>query len=307
MYRIKEAAHRSGVSVPLLRAWERRYHVVEPARTASGYRLYDEAAITRLRAVRNLIGQGWSASSAAARVLEEDENGIAQLAQATVGSVAPGTAAGPAELAAGFVDAAAALDEPAFDAVLDEMFARGSFEFVAGEIVLPALRELGERWAAGGLDVAAEHAASAAVLRRLGAAFMAAGRSSEGGDLVLVGMPPGGRHELGALAFATAVRRAGVNVRYLGADLPVENWIEATVRTAALAAVVGVVIDDDVEPARRVAQALQATRPEVIVAFGGHAAHRLSSLGSATVLVLPDDLGASVDMLRGAIRTRRRR
>src|SRR4051794_27389129 len=68
MYTIKEAALRSGVSVPLLRAWERRYGVVEPERTASGYRLYDDRAITRLRAMRALIAEGWSASNAAARI-----------------------------------------------------------------------------------------------------------------------------------------------------------------------------------------------------------------------------------------------
>ena len=39
MYTIKQAAARSGVGVSLLRAWERRYGVVHPVRTPSGYRL----------------------------------------------------------------------------------------------------------------------------------------------------------------------------------------------------------------------------------------------------------------------------
>ena len=43
MYTIKQAAARSGLSVPTVRAWERRYGVVHPERTASGYRLYDDA------------------------------------------------------------------------------------------------------------------------------------------------------------------------------------------------------------------------------------------------------------------------
>jgi hypothetical protein len=58
MYTIKQAASRSGVSVPLLRAWERRYHIVEPARTASGYRLYDDAALERVRTMRRLVDAG---------------------------------------------------------------------------------------------------------------------------------------------------------------------------------------------------------------------------------------------------------
>ena len=60
MYTISEAADRAGVSVELLRAWERRYGIVEPDRTAAGYRLYDEAAIGRVRAMRGLVDEGWT-------------------------------------------------------------------------------------------------------------------------------------------------------------------------------------------------------------------------------------------------------
>ena len=70
MYTIKQAALRSGVAVPLIRAWERRYGVVHPDRTAGGYRIYDEPAIARLRAMRGLIEQGWSAAQAATAVVE---------------------------------------------------------------------------------------------------------------------------------------------------------------------------------------------------------------------------------------------
>src|SRR5215212_3263433 len=61
MYTIKEASARSGVPIPLLRAWERRYGVVRPARTAAAYRLYADEDIARLRAMRRLLDDGWSA------------------------------------------------------------------------------------------------------------------------------------------------------------------------------------------------------------------------------------------------------
>ena len=47
MYTISEAANRAGVTADVLRAWERRYQIVEPRRTSGGYRQYDEAAIRR--------------------------------------------------------------------------------------------------------------------------------------------------------------------------------------------------------------------------------------------------------------------
>ena len=316
MYTIKQAAQRSGVSVALLRAWERRYHVVEPARTATGYRLYDDQAIERLRAMRALVNDGWTPSNAAAHVVDLDANAVAQLAVTTVAKPtveAPPAAAeaaddrhgeaGPeaVEIMEKFIAAAATLDEPAMEAMLDDMFMRGSYERVTSEMVMPALVALGERWAAGQLDVAAEHAAAAAVQRRLGAAFMAAGRPTHEAGAVLVGMPPGSRHELGALAFATAARRAGVPVRYLGADLPVENWIEAAVLTSASAAVIGAVVPADTGPAQRVARGLLAARPEMLVAFGGSAADAVHITDEAHELRLPTGLAESVALLSAAI------
>ena len=72
MYTIKEAAARTGLTEPVLRAWERRYGIVEPPRTAGGYRVYDEAALARLRSMRRLINAGWSASAAAGAILAGD-------------------------------------------------------------------------------------------------------------------------------------------------------------------------------------------------------------------------------------------
>ena len=69
MYTIKEASARSGVGTPLIRAWERRYGVLQPARTPSGYRLYDDAAIRVLVAMRTLTETGWTASEAARAII----------------------------------------------------------------------------------------------------------------------------------------------------------------------------------------------------------------------------------------------
>ena len=59
------------------------------------------------------------------------------------------------------------------------------------------------------------------------------------GSGVLVGLPPGARHELGALAFAVAARRAGLPTLYLGPDLPVADWVAPARRIGPMAAVIG--------------------------------------------------------------------
>jgi DNA-binding transcriptional MerR regulator/methylmalonyl-CoA mutase cobalamin-binding subunit len=307
MYTIKQAAARSGVPVPLLRAWERRYGVVSPSRTRSGYRLYEETDVARLRAMRRLIGEGWSASTAAAEITSLDDSAVEEL----LGPPARGeaerdaAASSPTQvegLPEAFVESASALDEAGVEELLDDMFSRGSFEHVATSLVMPALVALGDGWANGRVDVAAEHAAANAVQRRLGMAFVAAGSPGGQRDVVLVGLPPGARHDLGALAFATAARRGGVSVRYLGADLPLQDWLDALLRTKARAVVIGVVIGDDVEAAERVARALRAADEQVLICFGGRAATDVNVARLEPFLRLPDDLSASVQALRDGLR-----
>ena len=266
MYTIGEAAERAGLSVEVLRAWERRYGVVSPQRTESGYRLYDAATIERLRAMRRLVGDGWTPSAAAASLHD-----VADADLAATAALPRPTEAEPegTELTERFVLAAAAMDASALQAVLDEMGARASFEPMVDRYLFPALHALGEAWESGRVSVAAEHAASAAAARWLGAAYDAAGSPGNDRRPVLVGLPPGARHELGAMAHATAARRAGMAVVYVGADVPAADWVRAAQTTGASTAVIGVPTKADRKAARTVAGALARSVPAVNVVFGG--------------------------------------
>jgi DNA-binding transcriptional MerR regulator len=65
---IGEVARRTGVTVPTLRAWEHRYGLLLPIRTAGGHRRYREDDVQRVLAVLDLTGQGWAVGAAARRV-----------------------------------------------------------------------------------------------------------------------------------------------------------------------------------------------------------------------------------------------
>ena len=284
MYTIKEAAARAGLTATVARAWERRYGVVEPARTASGYRLYDDAAIDRLRTMRRLVGDGWAASAAARAVVDGTAPDRAPGADAVTTA-----SADPIEA---FVAAAAALDGDAIEAALDELFGRGSFEAIVDAWLMPAAAALGDAWESGRVSVAGEHAASAALARRLAGAFEAAARVD--GRPVVVGLPPGSRHELGALAFATALRRRGLPVLYLGADVPVASWLYVRDRLQPRLLVVAVVTAEDRNTAREVAQAVRSDGHVTPLAFGGRAASEaMESLAASTIL--PESIVAAAE------------
>ncbi len=288
MYTISEAARRAGVTPELLRAWERRYAVVAPQRTASHYRLYDDSAIRRLQEMRRLVDGGWAPSAAAASLRDVADTELEKRA----GPGEPVAVADADDLSHRFVTAAAAMDAAMLQRVVDEIMTRASFEVAAQDYLFPALRALGRAWAAGDVSIAAEHAASAAVQRRLGAAFDAAAHAGRERP-VLVGLPPGVRHELGALAFAVAARRAGLAVRYLGPDLPADDWVRAVQATRAVAAVIGVPGADDVDAARSVARQLRRHDSNLVIAFGGRGSTSLPHRHS-----LPDELSAAIDELR---------
>jgi len=299
MYSIKQASIRSGVSVPLIRAWERRYGVVSPRRTPSGYRLYDDEAVATLVRVRELTDDGWSASEASRAVLA-GEVSVARSPLSSPSARGTDTHEYQAELIERFIRSAMVMDISATAAALDEMFALGSFESIVDDLLMPALVALGRAWSDGSVDVAAEHAASAAVYRRLSALYEAA--AVVGDASVVVGLPPGSRHELGALAFAVALRRRGVGVLYLGADVPASSWVHVIEQNRSRLAVIAIVQESDRPAGLAVAEALRAAGGGPVVAMGGRAAE-WEGAQEAGIVILPDRIdeaaAAAARMARG--------
>ncbi len=82
LYAIREVAEITGVKPVTLRAWQRRYNLVQPQRTEKGHRLFNDDNIETIREIQGWLAKGVSigkvsellkgASSAAA--LNENEN-----------------------------------------------------------------------------------------------------------------------------------------------------------------------------------------------------------------------------------------
>ena len=136
MYTIKHAAELTGLPEATLRAWERRYRVVVPLRTEGGYRLYDDGALAALRAMRDLVADGWSARQAADRVRSQVPPASGP-APAPADAAIDGSPDGRLEVRPtvrrrrhgrrhGLPSAAADLNPARLAAILDDRFSRGS-------------------------------------------------------------------------------------------------------------------------------------------------------------------------------------
>jgi methanogenic corrinoid protein MtbC1 len=293
MYTIKQAALRSGLPIPTVRAWERRYGVVRPVRTSGGYRLYDDGDIERLSAMRRLVEVDGVRPSQAA----DEIRAAGALADGVgaEGSPPPAIEAEASnERVAAFLDAARAMDVAAMERVLDESFAAERFEAATASVVYPALRGIGEAWAAGAIDVAIEHAASETIRRRLARFYDATGDLGPPFE-VIVGLAPGCHHEIGALGFAVAARRHGLSLLYLGANVPVASWLRTIEITGAAVVVIGAVLDADAPAAAEVVDALSESIARSTIIVGGAAAPEVATRTGA--LVLPAALTAAVEMV----------
>ena len=277
--RIGELARRTGVSPELLRAWERRYGLLRPARTQGGYRLYTAADEARIRRMRAYLARGVAAAEAARLAVDaEAQASSAQTAPddaETPGQTDASTPAGPpAEappprppLRAAASDLAGALDrfeEAEAHDVFDRLLAAYQAETVLRDLLIPYLHDLGERWARGEVSVAQEHFASNLLRGRL--LGLARGWGQGRGPTALLACPPGEQHELGLLAFGITLHRRGWRIVYLGPDTPI-----ASIRDAAAGVAPDLVVLAATVPGPLVAHAdaIAALARQTLVALGG--------------------------------------
>jgi len=213
--RIGELARRTGVSPELLRAWEDRYGLLQPSRSPGGFRLYTAADEVRTRQMTRLIADGLSAAEAARQALTGDEI-EPRIAPPIVDQLAT-------QLRTALDD----FDGAAAHAALDSLLASVSPEIVLADVVLPYLRDLGDRWQAGRASVAQEHFASQLLRGRLLA--IARDWDSGTGPKLLLACLPAEAHDLGLIIFGILAARRGWRITLLGADTPIDT-LYATVR-----------------------------------------------------------------------------
>ncbi len=210
-YEIHETAALTGLTPARLRAWERRYDAVRPARQANGYRAYTAEQVALLRAFSRLVAAGARIGVLAAM---EPADIIAAASQ----RVSDGTPRGE------ILDAIRALDRERLEGLVAQQVALLGLAGFAREIVLPLATLIGDLWSVGEIPVSAEHFASEVVVRALKNGLLV--QAVSGPTVVCAGLP-GERHEWGFLATLTRVQNAGWRVHYLGADLPLDDIIHA--------------------------------------------------------------------------------
>jgi DNA-binding transcriptional MerR regulator/methylmalonyl-CoA mutase cobalamin-binding subunit len=270
---ISVVVRRTGLTQDVLRAWEKRYQAVVPLRTTTGRRLYTEEQVSKLRLLKQLVDGGRRISDVADLSLdalrtladEDASEAIVHLEQTTAPRVSGG-------FLASCIEAVDRLDRHALEQALDTASVALSRPRLRGEVLVPLIYTLGQRWQDGTWRVVHEHLASA-VLRSFLWSMWRRSEPGPGAPALIVATPAGQRHELGALLAAGIAADLGWRVVYLGPDLPAEE-IAAAVQTSGATAVLMSLVYPMSDP--RLLEEIRRLRslvgPDLTLVAGGRAA-----------------------------------
>jgi DNA-binding transcriptional MerR regulator/methylmalonyl-CoA mutase cobalamin-binding subunit len=296
---IQVVVRRTGLTADVLRAWERRYHVVEPGRSPTGRRLYSDEDIERLRLLRRATLSGRSIGQISelptaelVRLIRDDE-----AEEARVPEPAPQRSDLAQQLRLEALAAVEELDGTRLRHLLQRAATAFGAERALEEVAAPVLTEVGDRWQAGDLSIAHEHLMSAVIRQVVGDLLQSASNDADR-PLALFATPAGERHEFGALMAAVIAATRGWRVLYLGADIPAADLARAALRHRPRLVAVSVVSR---EVGRQLAGELSALREalpsETTLVVGGRglAPHDavLSEIGAVRI----DGLAALRDYL----------
>ncbi len=239
-YNLKAVLQETNLAADTLRAWERRYGLPMPQRTAGGHRLYSQYDIETIKWLLARQAEGLSISRAVDSWNEQTASGTDPLAGVTPSTLSS-IQAFPAiyspstnldTLRKQWIAACMNFSESNAEQVLNQAFSIFPVEAVCMDVLQKGMAEIGGLWYENNASVQQEHFASGLAMRRLDALLSASPAPSRN-QTVLVGCPPNEWHTFTPLLLSLLLRRRGLNVIYLGANVPADRFEETISSTKA--------------------------------------------------------------------------
>jgi DNA-binding transcriptional MerR regulator len=283
LLQIGDLARRVGVRVDTLRAWERRYGLLHPSRSAGGFRLYSSNDEAIVRSMLADIERGYPPSQAAKLALarsrtRENPPGTEQPEDVAAATADPGRLD---SLRTQLGEALRRYDGTRAQDLFDAALAEFTLHAVLRDVVLPCLSHIGDAWARGDMSVAEEHFASQLIRERLLA--LARDWDRGGGPRALLACPSGERHDIGLICFGIVLSRNGWRVTFLGPDTPISALTGAIPALAPDLIVLSAIVEEWFISITSPLRAL-ASEHEVLIAGPG-ATSRVARATGTTVLV----------------------
>lgn len=262
-YRIHRFSKLTGLTPHVIRAWERRYHLVQPVRGPNRYRLYSDEDVQLFRYLKAEIDRGASIGELA------DLGRSVLLARAMSVSEDSSETPAPSErFVKDLVDHIVRNDRVTFERKFNGGVAVIPFEEALHRFLLPLQKRIGELWHEGTVSIAQEHYVTRQVQQKI-FAMMNHLRVVNHGPTVVVACPSNEPHEIAAQTVAYLCTARGCRTHYLGANLPVSEFSFYCRQVQASLALLSITMSYDEPEAEKLAEALSGIGGGTRVGVGG--------------------------------------
>lgn len=231
-------AQKTGFSPGLLRAWERRHNLLEPARGQGGHRLYTDDDLFVLRKVKSYLDAGRSIGEIAVLGRSQllSEKSLTSRSQAHLEPLdfpEHSDIERPLNQYSDAIDdivqGAVSVDRQRLEKAVERSFSKWSASDAIYEVMLPSARKIGSLWALGECGVAGEHLATGIFVHRVQQLLQASRTWNSGPTQLICSCFPDEQHELGPLLIAYELAQHNILADSLGQSLPLSE-IEAACR-----------------------------------------------------------------------------
>lgn len=218
-YSIKDLETLSGIKAHTLRIWEQRYNIIQPKRTDTNIRFYDDEDLRNILNISLLNQNGYKISKIASMsplVIAEHVMAMSQENVRYPDQVQT--------LVMSMMD----LDEERFERIVWRCIQQFGLENSMIHIIYPFLNKVGILWQIGSINPYQEHFVSNLIRQKLIVSTDALTLSyGSNAKKFLLLLPEGELHEIGLLFASYVLKTRGYRVYYFGQSLPFEEFAEA--------------------------------------------------------------------------------
>jgi DNA-binding transcriptional MerR regulator/methylmalonyl-CoA mutase cobalamin-binding subunit len=221
-YPIKVVSQITGLSVFVIRSWEKRYEVVTPSRTETNRRLYSEDDIEKLKLLNDAIHSGHNIGGIASLSVSELKTILGNKNSFTATNKVESneyTFEDNESFLDNCIEAVKIYDAKTLETILLKASVKLSQPQLIEDLIIPLVYKIGDLWHDGDIRIANEHLASS-VIRSFLSNLVEQHIPSENAPIIISATPRGQDHELGALIVGVTAASVGWKVIYLGPNLP---------------------------------------------------------------------------------------
>lgn len=216
-FTIKDLENLSGIKAHTIRIWEQRYTFIKPQRTETNIRYYSGIELKRILNIALLSKYGYKISHINRMSDEDIKKSIYLLGD---------TRAQQDRIVNDLIQSTVSVDMDKFENILDSFILARGIDKTIIQIIFPFLERIGILWMTNHISPGEEHLISNIIRQKLIVGIEGVTSHFSSNKTVVLFLPEGEFHELGLLFVSYLLKRNGVKILYMGADVPLKDMLE---------------------------------------------------------------------------------